>query len=58
MWYLKACPRCGGDLNDGPYDKIKVCLQCGYRKYEDKPMLGKVGMGKRRNRIGMKVVVD
>ncbi len=32
MYWLKACPRCGGDLRDeqdhyGPY---VACVQCGY----------------------------
>ena len=35
MVWLKACPRCAGDLalhgdEDGP---TRVCLQCGYVQY-------------------------
>ncbi|MBM2826498.1 MAG: hypothetical protein HW403_562 [Dehalococcoidia bacterium] len=31
MWLLKACPKCGGDLNKLPYlDGPAIeCLQCG-----------------------------
>ncbi|MFP6678993.1 MAG: hypothetical protein VB824_02400 [Dehalococcoidia bacterium] len=40
--YLKACPRCEGDiaLDDDQYGRYMECLQCGYTirpKAEDKP---------------------
>ena len=35
MFWLKACPRCKGDLylDIGSRGKDIVCLQCGYRRY-------------------------
>ena len=32
MLYLKACPRCRGDVKfaDDQYGKYLECLQCGY----------------------------
>ena len=32
MVYLKACPRCNGDLHisQDMYGKYRECLQCGY----------------------------
>ena len=41
--YLKACPRCSGDiqLNDDQYGRYMECLQCGFlirSKAEDKPV--------------------
>ena len=32
MVWLKACPRCKGDLflDDDHYGKFKSCVQCGY----------------------------
>jgi DNA-directed RNA polymerase subunit RPC12/RpoP len=40
--YLKACPRCHGDiaLDDDQYGRYMECLQCGFlirSKAEDKP---------------------
>jgi len=37
MFWLKACPKCKGDLflDNGPYSQDIVCLQCGYRVYLD-----------------------
>ena len=34
MFWLKACPRCKGDLflDASPYVKDIVCIQCGYRR--------------------------
>ena len=34
MLQLKACPRCGGDLNTNRdlYGNYAECLQCGYMK--------------------------
>lgn len=44
MFWLKACPRCKGDLflDINTRGKDIVCLQCGYRRYiiisdDDKP---------------------
>ena len=30
-WYLRSCPRCGGDLYEDVYSRGEdvVCLQCG-----------------------------
>jgi uncharacterized protein YbaR (Trm112 family) len=35
MFWLKACPRCKGDLylDVSSRGKDIVCLQCGYRRY-------------------------
>jgi uncharacterized Zn finger protein (UPF0148 family) len=35
MFWLKACPRCKGDLflDANARGKDIVCLQCGYRRY-------------------------
>jgi len=35
MFWLKACPRCKGDLylDVNSRGKDIVCLQCGYRRY-------------------------
>lgn len=35
MFWLKACPRCAGDLylDINSRGKDIVCLQCGYRRY-------------------------
>lgn len=30
-WWLKACPRCGGDLTDDP-DGGLACVQCGFQR--------------------------
>ena len=32
MFWLKHCPRCGGDLTDtwAPEGEYVACLQCGY----------------------------
>ena len=32
MLHFKACPRCGGDMNDSRdiYGKYRACLNCGY----------------------------
>lgn len=40
--YLKACPRCRGDiqLDDDQYGRYMECLQCGFlirSKAEDRP---------------------
>lgn len=37
MFWLKACPKCKGDLflDNNPYSQDIVCLQCGYRVYLD-----------------------
>jgi hypothetical protein len=34
MVWLKACPRCQGDLflEQDHYGKFKTCLQCGYAR--------------------------
>ena len=39
MLSLKACPRCGGDVNSNRdiYGHYKVCLQCGYMADVAKP---------------------
>lgn len=31
MWWLRSCPRCGGDLHswDGMSPQEAACLQCG-----------------------------
>jgi len=37
MWWLKTCPRCGGDVfaEPGRRSWAEECLQCGYaREYE------------------------
>lgn len=43
IWWLKACPRCRGDLlEDMDYDedRVVVCFQCGRRlKPEDEAAL-------------------
>ena len=38
MLYLKACPRCQGDLhtNRDIYGSYRECLQCGYMVDEEK----------------------
>ncbi len=36
MFWLKACPRCSGDLHlevDEMGDKEIYCVQCGFRKF-------------------------
>ena len=39
MLYLKACPRCKGDLhaNRDIYGSYRQCLQCGYMQDVNKP---------------------
>ena len=39
MMYLKACPRCKGDMHDNRdmYGEYKECLQCGYMVDIEKP---------------------
>jgi hypothetical protein len=34
MVWLKACPRCRGDLflDNDHYGKFKLCVQCGYSR--------------------------
>ena len=53
MLYLKACPRCRGDLvlEALDYDEL-VCLQCSFRSSP-----GAV-MGRNRYRLGMRVSAE
>ncbi len=38
MILFKACPKCDGDLfNEG--DEL-ICIQCGYRRYNRKDLMG------------------
>jgi hypothetical protein len=32
MWWLKSCPRCGGDMNEDSdqYGHYIACIQCGH----------------------------
>jgi hypothetical protein len=52
----KSCPRCHkGDVFDGndEYGSFKVCIQCGYMGYPQKPMtieLAKAEQGRRGSR--------
>ncbi len=59
IWLLMGCPKCkAGDMfrDDHRYE----CLQCGYTKWDDKPLIriGKgntnitAGISKNRNREG------
>ncbi len=39
MLYLKACPRCHGDMISSQTDPgERVCLQCGYIAYPAPPL--------------------
>lgn len=39
MVWLKACPKCKGDLflEDDSQDRYLACLQCGQRIYSQRP---------------------
>ena len=39
MLYLKACPRCDGDVhvNRDVYGEYRQCLQCGYTEDTERP---------------------
>ncbi len=55
-YWLKQCPRCGGDLREEPdvYREYIHCLQCGYTLTRDEAMQLivrgslKPGVGERR----------
>jgi ribosomal protein S27AE len=39
MLYLKACPKCGGDMVSHHGDATeRTCLQCGYVRYATPPL--------------------
>ena len=41
MYWLKACPKCGGDLHEGKdqFGRYKACMQCG-RYYSEEQQAG------------------
>ena len=50
MVYLKACPRCRGDLalTEDSYGRFLECLQCGYlRDVEEPGLVSAVGREER-----------
>jgi hypothetical protein len=55
MVWLKACPRCKGDLflDEDHYGKYKSCIQCGYIKdLTDVPIAMPSGWNWRQQRPG------
>ena len=46
--HLRACPRCGGDIDAAFRDDIR-CVQCGHRIYE--PVVGLRDRGSPRDRL-------
>jgi hypothetical protein len=46
MLWLKACPRCHGDVQDGSdrYGPYVACIQCGYYlSFPEEALLGRAG---------------
>lgn len=44
MWWLKTCPRCGGDVyvEPGRRSWAEECLQCGYVREHETPLVAGV----------------
>lgn len=38
MLFLKACPKCHGDMTNGAEPGERSCLQCGFISYGSAPL--------------------